>query len=125
MHKKGIYHRDLKPENIGIDEDMHLKLIDFGTANSIYNYFDKKTKKFVFIDKKTFEEAKLKNEKISDNVIKVDKYNIVLLNEQKVGTAEYLLMIKKTIMKFLKKRLKKTKQLKTRKILMILIRKKN
>ena len=90
MHKKGIYHRDLKPENIGIDEDMHLKLIDFGTANSIYNYFDKKTKKFVFIDKKTFEEAKLKNEKISDNVIKVDKYNIVLLNEQKVGTAEYM-----------------------------------
>ena len=90
MHKKGIYHRDLKPENIGIDEDMHLKVMDFGTANSINNYFDKLTNKFVKIDKKIFEEARIKNEKISDSVIKVDKYNIVLLTEQKVGTAEYI-----------------------------------
>ena len=90
MHKKGIYHRDLKPENIGIDEDMHLKIMDFGTANSINKYFDKITNKFVQIDKKIIEEAKIKNEKISDNVIKVEKYNIVLLTEQKVGTAEYV-----------------------------------
>lgn len=25
-------HRDLKPENIMIDEDLHLKIIDFGDA---------------------------------------------------------------------------------------------
>ena len=25
-------HRDLKPENLLIDEDMHIKLIDFGDA---------------------------------------------------------------------------------------------
>ena len=27
-----IMHRDLKPENLLIDEDMHIKLIDFGDA---------------------------------------------------------------------------------------------
>ena len=44
IHSKGIVHRDLKPENILIesklDNDIHVKLIDFGTCN----YFDKKTK---------------------------------------------------------------------------------
>lgn len=32
MHAKGIIHRDLKPENILLDEKMHLRIADFGTA---------------------------------------------------------------------------------------------
>jgi len=32
MHSKGIAHRDLKPSNLMIDENYHLKLVDFGTA---------------------------------------------------------------------------------------------
>ncbi len=32
MHGKGIAHRDLKPSNLLLDENYHLKLVDFGTA---------------------------------------------------------------------------------------------
>lgn len=32
LHEKKIVHRDLKPENIVISEDLHIKIIDFGTA---------------------------------------------------------------------------------------------
>jgi len=32
LHKNGIVYRDLKPENIILDEEGHLKLIDFGLA---------------------------------------------------------------------------------------------
>lgn len=31
-HSKGVAHRDLKPSNLLIDENFHLKLVDFGTA---------------------------------------------------------------------------------------------
>ena len=33
LHSKGLVHRDLKPENIILDENCHLKIIDFGTAD--------------------------------------------------------------------------------------------
>lgn len=35
--ERSIVHRDLKPSNILLDEHMHLKLIDFGTALDLDN----------------------------------------------------------------------------------------
>lgn len=35
LHQKGIIHRDLKPENILLDESMHIRITDFGTAKII------------------------------------------------------------------------------------------
>ena len=32
MHSRGVIHRDLKPENVLLDESMHVKITDFGTA---------------------------------------------------------------------------------------------
>ncbi|KAI9810157.1 MAG: pkb-activating kinase-like protein [Phylliscum demangeonii] len=32
MHSRGVVHRDLKPENVLLDEAMHVKITDFGTA---------------------------------------------------------------------------------------------
>ncbi|KIX99825.1 uncharacterized protein Z520_04461 [Fonsecaea multimorphosa CBS 102226] len=32
MHSRGVIHRDLKPENLLLDENMHIKVTDFGTA---------------------------------------------------------------------------------------------
>jgi serine/threonine protein kinase len=35
IHNKGVAHRDLKPSNLLLDERLHLKLVDFGTAKFI------------------------------------------------------------------------------------------
>ncbi|WWD18183.1 hypothetical protein CI109_102632 [Kwoniella shandongensis] len=32
MHEKGVIHRDLKPENMLLDDDMRMKITDFGSA---------------------------------------------------------------------------------------------
>ena len=37
LHSRGIIYRDLKPENILIDEEGHVKLIDFGFAKKLSN----------------------------------------------------------------------------------------
>jgi len=36
LHKMGIIYRDLKPENILIDQDGHVKLVDFGFAKVLH-----------------------------------------------------------------------------------------
>ena len=93
MHKSGIYHRDLKPENIGIDKYFQLKLFDFATSIKINKYFDKKTMRFVDLNNNEENEIKekIKNNEISDdNIIKLDKYNILLLQRVFVGTLEYV-----------------------------------
>ena len=108
MKKFGIYHRDLKPENIGVDEDMHLKILDFATANIEGKYFDKTYMKFVDIPKNKYEEELKKlinknantNENVniienSDNInsieyILIDGHKIKNLNETFVGTPEYI-----------------------------------
>ena len=94
MHKDGIYHRDLKPENIGLDNDMHLKLFDFATANYTNKYFDRKTMRFVDIkDPEILNELKTKIKNVTSEeqaLIKIDKYNILLLSHLLVGTPEYV-----------------------------------
>ena len=35
IHDAGVIHRDIKAENILIDQNMNIKLIDFGFATSM------------------------------------------------------------------------------------------
>ena len=95
MNKCGIYHRDIKPENILVDEDMHLKLCDFATANMVGKYFDKNIMSFVDISQKDYEEA-VKNTKSKESSNNVNNYvligghKIMNLTTQFVGTPEYI-----------------------------------
>jgi serine/threonine protein kinase len=95
MNKCGIYHRDIKPENITVDEDMHLKLCDFATANMVGKYFDTKIMNFVDISQKDYQEA-VQNAKSNESKNNVNNYvligghKIMNLTEQFVGTPEYI-----------------------------------
>ena len=88
MHKEGIYHRDIKPENIGLDEFMHLKIFDFATADKINKYFDIKSMRFVPLNKNIV--ANIENENCENNIVKLEKYHILLLSHLFVGTPEYI-----------------------------------
>ena len=88
MHKEGIYHRDIKPENIGLDEFMNLKLFDFATADKMNKFFDIKSMRFVPLNKNIV--ANSENDNCENNIIKVEKYHILLLSHLLVGTPEYI-----------------------------------
>ena len=93
IHKEGIYHRDLKPENIVLDEYMHLKIFGFATADKVNRYFDLKTMRFIPLNNNTipnFENEINNSNNENNNIVKIDKYNILLLSHLFIGTPEYV-----------------------------------
>ncbi|CAD8113908.1 unnamed protein product [Paramecium primaurelia] len=83
LHSHGIAHRDVKPENIMVANNLHIKMIDFGTAN----FFDERGLPESVRDKlNELREVSQQDERFMDEI---DQY------QQKhkatfVGTAEYV-----------------------------------
>ena len=95
IQSKKIVHRDLKPENIMMNDNWHLKVIDFATARILGKYFDKK--KMVFKNDDTYydvsETDELKGNKVVINE-EDDDDDLHAKPERRgmtfVGTAEYV-----------------------------------
>ena len=93
IQSKKIVHRDLKPENIMMDENWHLKVIDFATARVLGKYFDKKKMEFkidTYYDISETDDLKGNKVAINDE----DDDDIHAKPERRgmtfVGTAEYV-----------------------------------
>jgi 3-phosphoinositide dependent protein kinase-1 len=71
---------------------MHLKLFDFATANKVDRYFDFKTMRFIHLEEEyvSLIEKYNNNSNFEDDIIKIGKYNILLLSHLFVGTPEYV-----------------------------------
>ena len=41
IHKLNLVHRDLKPENLLLDENMNIKIVDFGLSNIYFQDTEK------------------------------------------------------------------------------------
>ena len=83
LQKNNIIHRDLKPENIMLDDNFHLKLIDFATIKKIGKIFDKE--KMIFI-----QEDQYLNNKNENNFDEDDEEINKKRSMSFVGTAEYV-----------------------------------
>ena len=74
MQKMKLIHRDLKPQNIMIDDNGHLKVIDFGTVRKKGYYFDKREMKFK--EEKILEVIDSEDIKGVKNVVNPDEEDI-------------------------------------------------
>lgn len=82
LQENKVIHRDLKPENIMLDDNSHLKLIDFATAKVIGKCFNKE--KMCFEDEKDGNEFNYSEEDFEEEEFR-NKRGVTF-----VGTAEYV-----------------------------------